>query len=271
VKWYPVQSLTDNIYAQASINLAAMRFMTIAQALKSGLRLTNRNVRLLLLQMILNALALGLFYFFLKTGDASVADLILSLVLALSILFVFSLTQAGVFGAVAASSGGPSVAGFFRQGVRNGWRFLLAVLPIALFGYLLFLGHSYASKRSAALLVGKPGVVAFIILWCVILPVMLVTLWTSVTKHGLAYSFKHGVHLLFGRAFVLRALFVYSISFLIFFALACFLITLRTPIKSAWLEFSVLALRLGVSYVLIVYGWTVMAGAMASLMVEDRR
>jgi hypothetical protein len=221
--------------------------------------------------MILNGLVLGLFYFFLKTGDASVADLILSLVLALSVLFIFSLTQAGIFGAVAASTGGPSVAGFFRQGIRNGWRFVLAVLPIALFGYLLFLGHNYAAKRSAALLVGKPGAIAFRILWYVVLPVMLVALWTSVTKHGLVYSFKYGFQLIFGRAFGLRALFVYSISFLIFAVVPYFLIIVKTPVKLPWLEFSVFALRLGVSYVLIVYGWTVMAGAMASLMAEDRR
>ena len=240
--------------------------MTAVQALKHGLRLTHRNARLLIFQAALNAVAFGLFYNLLKVTDASALELALSLLLVLGILFMFSVAQAGTFGVMAqALSGHPATEGLWRQGVRNSWRFLLALLPVGLLGYLLFLAYAALPRKVAQ----GPTAIAFSAAWYGLLPLMLVALWASVANNGLAYSFKNGGRILFGRALRPRSILVYGVLFLLFGLLPYGLLALKTPSASPWLELAVFAGRVGVAYLLMVYGWTVLAGAMAGLLKDE--
>lgn len=243
--------------------------MTFAQALKSGFRLTHQNPRLLWRQVILNAVTLGLFYFFLQTPETTIPEVIISALVAGVVLFLFLLTQAGTFCAIAqASTGEGRPSGFFRQGLYNSWRFLLVTLPVALLGYLLYLGQNAALKKTATLMAVKASTVMVGILWCVILPLILVTLWTAVARHGLSYSLKNGLRFLFLKSFGARTVLVYITGFVLFALAPYFLIAMKTPMSSAWLEFITLVMRLLVSYLLIIYGWTITAGAITSLMAD---
>ncbi|MFN7926887.1 MAG: hypothetical protein U0Y68_02900 [Blastocatellia bacterium] len=97
-----------------------------------------------------------------------------------------------------------------------------------------------------------------------ILPLLLLQLWISTVRDGLKTSFRRVGRLLL-RAFAPRAVLTYLLGFVVFAVVPYFIITTRTPVKSPWLDLTVLGLRIALALLVALCGWVVTVGALTLL------
>jgi hypothetical protein len=67
------------------------------------------------------------------------------------------------------------------------------------------------------------------------------------------------------RAFAPRSVLTYLIGFVVFGIVPYYILTMRTPIKSPWLDLTVLGLRIALALLVVLIGWVVTVGAMSLL------
>ncbi len=170
-----------------------------------------------------------------------------------------------------------------RLAGRDFWKLLLISLPfIALVWFLVWsvnklefmgvTGIREAAQSSEQIKTGEARIklintVAFTVnalLLYFILPLLSIQLWIAVLRDGLKQTFK-GILRVLLKAFAPRLVLTYLLGFVVFGVLPYYIITTRTPIKSPWMDLSVLGLRIGLALLVILIGWVVTLGAMAKL------
>src|SRR4030081_441371 len=96
----------------------------------------------------------------------------------------------------------------------------------------------------------------------IVLPLTAIHLWLATVREGLwAAIRKLNRHL--SRAFAPQSVLIYMAGFLIFGVAPYLLLFKATPTKHAWLEVSLLVVRLAVVFTLTLFGWVITVRALS--------
>lgn len=260
----------------------------IFQALASALRELSRHWGALLILLVLYLAMLGAIYLFFVTREATIGQLLLSLLLVLAAPFLFLIiqTMAARYGA----SDGRALK-LLGGSLRDFWKLLVISLPLILIGVLaVYLVAKFgvaapaAAVREAARTVPAPPRPAVpkaqpvhwqsvaittlqYLLFCLVLPLAAIHLWIGAARDGLKQAVKGSARIL-GRAFAPQAVVTYAIGFVFFAVVPYFLIVTKTSAAAAWLDVALLGSRLALAALFSLVGWVVTVGALGRLGVE---
>ena len=251
-------------------------------AFTSALRELFRRWGVLLILVVLYFAMLGAIYWFFVTREATVGQLILSLLLALAapILLLIIQTMAARY-----NQGSMRALALFGDSLRDFWKLLVISLPIILIAvmavYLFGMLETTAPKTAVSEAVRsqpaaprpvtpKPQPVSWgsvaittieYLLFCLVLPLAAIHLWIGTARYGLKQAFKRSPRTL-ARAFAPQSVVTYVIGFAFFAVVPYFLIVTKTPSSSAWLDAGLLAARLLLAALFSLIGWVVTVGAL---------
>ncbi|HEV7889202.1 MAG TPA: hypothetical protein VGP08_01115 [Pyrinomonadaceae bacterium] len=249
-------------------------------AIADSTRATLRGWRGLLVLALLYLVPYACVYLFFSTGQATAWQLVLSGLTALvAPLLLLVLIAATATFALPERQAAVPVA---RGGLRDSWKVLLLALPVAALGWGLFylLGKlqehlpKVEDARRAILNATPESRVTplywqealmswlWIILFGVVLPLLAAHLWLGVARDGLKTTVSR-IHRVAARAFAPRAVLVYIIGFFVFALLPYFVLYTRTAVTNGWAELLMFGLRIAVTFVLTLLGWTITLGALA--------
>lgn len=239
-------------------------------------------------------------YLFLTTREATWWQVLLTLVFALLVPYLFAVLQtmgvrvshieAASFVAaneVKTNAGRVPPGELLGGGLRRAWRVLAACVPIVLIAllavYLLNLldakltgdavDEVEVAARANTLSSGEVGwrdalvTTLRVLVLGAIVPLIAVHLWAAVTNAGWAASLRKGFKIV-ASAFMPAALVTYTLGASLFILVPYFLITTRTPVAGAWLELTLLGVRLMFAFLFFVFGWTLTQGALSRLMIN---
>ena len=185
-------------------------------------------------------------YLFVSTREATILQLVLTMALVVIAPALFFVLQTV---SVSYTKGPLS-----RDLVRNCLKMIAVTVPViglTILGlYALGKVESYPTIATSLryLLIG------------VVAPLLAIQLWIATSSTG----FRSLVRSL-RKAFAPQLVFVYVLGFLIFAVAPYFLIIKTIPTERAWLELSLLLLRLMSAAVLILLGWVTTVGAISIL------
>lgn len=260
----------------------------VFHVLASSARDLLRNWRVLIILFLLYLGMLGSVYLFFVTREATIAQLLLSLLLALAAPALFLIIQTM---AARSSTGGERPWALLGSSLRDFWKLLVIALPLILIAVLAaYLFAKFepgapattireavrtlpAAPRPAA---PKPQPVHWqsviittleYLLFCLVLPLAAIHLWTQTARRGLAQALKDSPRTL-ARAFAPQAVITYAIGFVFFAVVPYFLIVTKTPSTSAWLDAGLLGARLALAAALSLAGWVVTVCALGDLAIE---
>jgi len=220
------------------------------KAILSAARSLLRNRRVLLLMIAAYAGLLLAIYLFVSTREATISQLLLTLVAVISAPALFFALQA-----VSVSyPDGPISRGLIKKSLK-----LIAVsVPVVALTLLTIYGLNKIHSH--------PTIVTAIryLLLAVVIPLLAIQLWIAGSNSGLRVLVKN-LRKVLSSTFAPHSVFVYACGFLIFAVVPYYLLQGKTSIQRPWLELSLLFLRLGVSAILILIGWVTTVGAISIL------
>ena len=270
----------------------------IKRAFKFSLRhLTHPPATFLMFVTGYAALILTL-YLFLTTREATWWQVLLTLIFALFVPYLFAMLQTmgvrvshQVMGAAtddtANNAGRVSVGEQLRGGVRGAWKILLASVPvilIALLGVYLLnrldarltrdvietIDYSARANTATSDAVGWRDalVTTFrVLVLGAVVPLIAVHLWSAIVNFGWRVSVRRTGSIL-ASAFMPAALLTYTLGAILFIGAPYILVSTRTPVSSAWFELTLLGVRLIFAFLFFVFGWTLTQGALSRLMMN---
>lgn len=227
------------------------------QAIKAGgsavrLLFTSRLTLLLLVLMYGALLFAG--YLFVSTREATIWQLLVTLALVLVAPLLFFALQAVSVNYVSDRN----ISGLIRKSAFDGLRLLAVSLPVIAFTALAFYGlGKIQSQRTIVVTVQY-------LLAGVIAPLLAIQLWVGASRDGLRRLLRR-VPQAMGKALAPQSLFIYACGALVFAIAPYFLIFHTSQIERAWLEVSLLTVRLILSAFLILFGWVATVGALTLL------
>ena len=257
-------------------------------ALADSARSAFRGWRGLLLLSALYFALLACVYVFFSVGVATVWQLAVSAVTALAApLLLFLLLAATANFALPERQ---TVGALARRAPRDFLKVLLLTLPVAALGWLLFylLGkledklpklseapHAVVSSASGS--GWKPAPLhwqealtssLWLLLFGIVLPLLAAHLWLAVAREGLWPTLKR-IHRVAARAFAPRSVLVYAVGLFVFAFMPYFVLYTRTAVTNGWAELFMFGLRLALTFVLTLLGWTITLGALARTVPGD--
>jgi hypothetical protein len=194
-------------------------------------------------------------YLFVSTREATIAQLAITLAAIVSAPALFFALQA-VSVNYASNTGGATH--LIKKTARDSLRLIAATLPLI----LLTGGAVYGLSKIDS----QPTLVTatLYLLVGVIAPLVAIQLWVAASREGLRSMFRR-IHRIAARAFAPQPVFVYACG-VIFFAVAPYLlIFFHLDIERAWLEISLLIVRLSIGALLMVIGWVTTVGTLSIL------
>ena len=260
----------------------------------SAARNVFRNWQSMLLMAAVYASLLALLYLFVSIREATLPQVILTFVFAVTAPLLFFILQtmiaSGSARQVARESTGETEQlspGFLlRRSLTSFWKLILITLPLIvlaiLIAYLLGRAQNYFGQN-----INEPAISATHpmsstantpparpINWRValfstirylsfglVLPLAAIHLWLATVRDGLGGAVGKIVTLL-SRAFAPQSVLIYIAGFLVFAVAPYFLLFKTTQSKHAWLELSFLVARLVVVFALTLFGWTITVRAL---------
>jgi hypothetical protein len=230
-----------------------MMFSQPIKAMFSAVRLLFQRPRALLLMLAAYAGLLTAIYLFVSTREATIGQLILTMAVALIAPALFFVLQAA---SVSYTSGPLS-----KSLIRNCLRLIVVSVPVIA---IMLLGvYGLGKVDSYVTLVTALRY----LLIAVVAPLLAIQLWIVASGSGLRVLLSN-VRRVAAKAFGPQSLFVYLCGFVIFAVVPYILLMRMIQTERAWLEFSLLILRLTVSALLILLGWVTTVGAI-SILNED--
>ena len=232
---------------------------------------------------------LGAIYLFFVTREATIGQLILSLLLALAapILFLVIQTMAARY-----SAGNGRALPLLGGSLRDFWKLLVISLPLILIAVLaIYLFGKFGTTAPVATAVReavravpapprpappKPQPVHWqsvalttiqYLLFLLLFPLAAIHLWIAAARDGLKQAFKRSARIL-GRAFAPKAVATYAIGFVFFAVVPYFLVVTKTSAASAWLDITLLVSRLVLAVLFSLVGWVVTVAALGRLSTE---
>jgi hypothetical protein len=226
---------------------------------------------------------LGAVYLFFVTREATIGQLMLSLVLALAapVLFLIIQTMAARYN----SQRGRAMQLLFGS-VRDFWKLLVIAVPLIVIAAMAIYLFSKFDKSAPAAAIreavrpASPRAIApkaqpihwqsvalktlEYLVFFLVLPLAMIHLWIDTAQSGLSKTIKKMPRTL-GRALGPQSVITYLIGFLFFLVVPYFLIVTKTSVTNTWLDFGLLVTRLVLAVVLSLVGWVVTVGALGSL------
>ena len=102
------------------------------------------------------------------------------------------------------------------------------------------------------------------LLIAVVAPMLTIQLWIATTNGGVG-SLVNGLRRVLGKTFAPQSMFVYGCGFLIFAVVPFVLLQIGVSIEHPWIELSVLVIKIAVSAMLVLLGWVTTVGAITIL------
>lgn len=247
-------------------------------ALRDAAQSLKRTPAHLLVFVALYLLLVVACHLFITTRVATVPQLIVTALTALTAPLLFFMLQAASVDYTRTAS---STNSLLRRAAGDFPKIILASIPLILLGIgLVYLINKLQVQFPVplptpvitnAIAVEAPVPFAWseflffalrLFLLGILLPLLAIHTWLSVARRGLVATMKN----LFGvlrSTFAARSLLIYTFGLLIFAGLPYFLIFTRTPVSQPWTELSIFGLRLFLVFALTLFGWVVTIGALA--------
>ena len=220
----------------------------------SALRLLFKNrVMLLLLVAMYGALLLA-GYLFVSTREATISQLLVTLGLVVVAPVLFFALQAVSVNYVS----GPGANGLVRKSLYDGLRLVAVTVPVIGLTVLAFYGLRKIESHQTVVVAVRYLLIG------VVAPLLAIQLWVTASRDGLRALLRRA-HKVTARAFAPQSVFIYACGALVFAIAPYFLIFHTSQIERAWLEVSLLAVRLVLSAFLILFGWVTTVGTLALL------
>ncbi len=231
--------------------------------------------------VLLYTLFVGAVYLFFTTPEARFwqVGLTFLLMLVMPILF-FMLQSMGV------NYTNLKLSELLSKAAREFWKLFIVTLPIILLTWLVIwsinkIDSSFttglreaANSASTATKIKEAEdrikmlstIVTFVnaLIMYFIVPLFSIQLWIATLRDGMGQTLKNIFRIIF-KAFAPRSVLTYVLGFVIFGVLPYYLITMRTPIKSPWMDLSVLGIRIIAALLFLLFGWIVTVGALSLL------
>jgi hypothetical protein len=192
--------------------------------------------RALVLMLLSYAGLLAALYLLVSTREATISQLVLTVTLVIVAPALFFLLQA----LSVSYTTGPLSRGLIRK------CFKLIVVSVPVLGITLLSLYGLNKVDSYVTVVTT---LRYLLIG-VAAPLLAIQLWIGTSLR---------------KAFAPQSVFVYALGFLIFAVAPYFLIIKTIPTERAWLELSLLLLRLSTAAVLVLLGWVTTVGAIAVL------
>ncbi|HXQ69653.1 MAG TPA: hypothetical protein VN844_04175 [Pyrinomonadaceae bacterium] len=205
----------------------------------------------LLLLVLMYAALLGAGYLFVSTREATIAQLALTFGLILITPALFFALQAMSVNYVSGPSG-------LKKTGFDGLRLIVVTVPLIALTALAFYGLGKIDSHQTVVVAVRYLLVG------VIAPLLAIQLWIAASHDGLR-SLLRRLHQVAAKTFAPQSLFIYASGVLVFAIAPYFLIFHTTQIERAWLEVSLLVLRLAVSALLVLFGWVTTIGTLTLL------
>lgn len=189
-------------------------------------------------------------YLFVSTREATIPQLMLTMAVVVVAPALFFLLQA----ASASYTNGPMSMSLFRNCLR------LIVVSVPVIGITVLGVYGLNKVQSYPTLITT---LRYLLIG-VFAPLLAIQLWVAASGIGLRSLVKN-LRKIVAKAFAPQSVLVYVCGFLIFAAAPYVLINEKISTEKAWLEFSLLMLRLSASALLILLGWVSTVGAISIL------
>jgi hypothetical protein len=220
------------------------------KALLSAMRLLFTNRRALALIVTTYAGLLITLYLFVSSREATVSQLLLTF---------FSIAAApALFFLLQSLSVAYATGGRIRSVALDGVKLFFVSLPVI--AITVFAVYTL-SKLQTHLTIATT---LRYLLSAVIAPLLAIQLWIATSNTGLRSLFKRLGQVL-GKTFAPHSVVVYACGFLIFAVVPYLLLRKSISTERAWLEISLLTVRLAVSATLMLVGWVTTVGALSIL------
>jgi hypothetical protein len=220
----------------------------------SAVRLLFKSWRVLLLLLLAWAGLLTAVYLFASTREATISQLVLTLVVVIAAPALFFVLQAlSVTYAEGQVSGGR-----VKKLTIDCLRLVVVSLPV--FGLTLLAVYGLGKVQTY---VTVATTLRYLLIG-VVVPMLTIQIWIATTKSGLRPLLK-GLRDVVSKTFAPQSVFVYGCGFLIFAVVPYLLLQIGPSIERPWVELSVLVVRLAASAILILLGWVTTVGALSIL------
>ena len=229
-------------------------YLKSVSAMFSAVRLLFKSRQVLLMLLLAWAGLLTAVYVFASTREATISQLLLTLVVVIAAPALFFVLQVvSVTYADGAVSGG-RVTKFTIDCLKLIVVSLpvMAVTLLAVYGLNKVQTYLTVATMLRYLLIG------------VVAPMLAIQLWIAATNGGLRDLMK-SMRGVLSRTFAPQSLFAYACGFLIFAVVPYLLLQIGPTIERPWLELSLLTLRIVASALLILLGWVTTVGAISIL------
>src|SRR5215813_11725315 len=191
-------------------------------------------------------------YLFVSTREATISQLIVTLAVIIVAPLLFFALQAV---SVNYTSGAPAL---LKKTIYDAVRLVAVSVPMIVLTALAFYGlqkiHSHLTVT---------GAIRYLVVG-VVAPLLTIQLWIAASRDGLRQLLRR-LHRVAVGAFAPQSVFVYTCGVVVFAVAPYLLIFHPTQTNRVWLEFSLLAVRLLTSALLIVIGWVTTVGTLSIL------
>jgi hypothetical protein len=205
---------------------------------------------LLLLVMVYGGL-LGAGYLFVSTREATISQLVMTLALIV-------LTPALFFALQALSVNYVNGPGTIKKTTYDTLKLVAVSVPLVVVTGLAFYGLGKINSHLTIVTTVRYLLIA------VVAPLLTIQLWLTASRDGFSRLLRRTPRIA-AKAFAPQSVFIYACGFLIFAVAPYFLIFHTTQTDRAWLEVSLLAIRLTGSALLILFGWVTTVGTFSLL------
>lgn len=218
----------------------------------SAVRLLIKSPRVLLTLVLAWAGLLTAVYLFASTREATISQLLLTLVLGIAAPALFFVLQA------------ISVTYADRPVVRirptpiECLKLIIVSVPVVALTVLAIHGLNKAQSHVTLATTVRYLLVA------VVAPMLAIQLWIAASNSA-PHLLVKGLHRVLGQTFAPQSMFVYGCGFLIFAVIPFLILQIGISSERPWVELSMLIMRMAVSAILILLGWVTTVGAISIL------
>jgi len=223
------------------------------RAMFSAVQLLLKSPRVLLTLLLVWAGLLTAVYLFASTREATIFQLLLTLVLVIAAPALFFVLQS-----VSVTYADDRPVGRVRQIAIDCLKLIVVSLPVvavtllANYGLNKIQSHVTIATTMRYLLIG------------IVAPMLAIHLWIAASNGGL-HSLMKNLRRVLSKTFAPQSMFVYACGFLIFAVIPYLVLQIGISIEHSWAELSVLIVRMAASAILILLGWVTTIGAITIL------
>ena len=215
-------------------------FIQAIRAEVAAVRLLFQNKSMSWLVVLLYGALLFASYLFVSTREATMTQLVVTLALVVAVPALF-------FALAAVSVNYVSKTGV-KKIFADGLRIVAVSVPVVIVTTIVVYALGKFDSQLTTVVATRYLVAG------VIAPLIAIQLWIAASRDGLGSALR-GIRQIAVRALAPQSVFVYGVGLLVFAVAPYFLIFHTPQIERAWLEVSLLAARLLLSALLILFGW----------------